>query len=205
MPALEKPKKTLLVEGEDDEHVVERLRSRFPSIPEFEIKSKDGLSELLKSISAELKISGQQVVGIVVDADDDFLKCWNDVAVKLKEAGFDPPDQPDPEGTVIPTTPRIGVWIMPDNRSIGELEDFVKRMIPTDDPVWPLSTKYIENIPCKGRKFAKGKTLKAELHAWLATRRIPGRMGAAIRAGDLNVDGPNCRAFVAWLQKLFGG
>ena len=47
------------------------------------------------------------------------------------------PDKPEPSGTIIEGRLRIGIWLMPDNSSIGELEDFVGSMIPCGDPVWP--------------------------------------------------------------------
>ncbi len=93
---------------------------------------------------------------------------------------------------------------MPDNVSPGELEDFVAQMIPGTDPVWPLSQDYIEGIPPKDRRFAEGKTLRAKVHAWLATREDPRQMGSAIGAGDLQVDGDLCKRFICWLKRLFG-
>ena len=93
---------------------------------------------------------------------------------------------------------------MPDNTSAGELEDFVAQMIPTEDPVWPLSLSYIEGIPEADRKFSEKKKLRAQLYAWLAAREDPRRMGLAIRAQDLKVDGDLSKKFVAWLNELFG-
>ena len=92
---------------------------------------------------------------------------------------------------------------MPDNASPGELEDFVSQMIPPGDPVWPISQDYIERIPPEDRKFADGKTLRAQLHAWLAAREDPRQMGLAIRARDLNTDGELCQRFIKWLERLF--
>ena len=92
---------------------------------------------------------------------------------------------------------------MPDNESPGELEDFVRRMIPTDDPVWPRSEGYVDRIPVPDRRFRPGKILRAKLYAWLATLENPGRMGAAIGAGDLRVDGVLGSTFAAWLRSLF--
>ena len=92
---------------------------------------------------------------------------------------------------------------MPDNRSTGELEDFVGSMIPSGDPVWPLSEAYIEGIPPAERKFAPGKIQRAKVHAWLATREEPRRMGLAIKARDLVTDAANTAAFVNWLRTLF--
>jgi hypothetical protein len=76
-------------------------------------------------------------------------------------------------------------------------------MIPPSDTVWLLSSAYIENIPQSERKFTAQKSDKAKVFAWLATRREPGRAGAAIGAGDLSVDGPDCRDFLNWLTELF--
>ena len=36
---------------------------------------------------------------------------------------------------------------MPDNKSNGELEDFVIKMKPTDDAIWPRAQTYINRIP----------------------------------------------------------
>ena len=101
------------------------------------------------------------------------------------------------------STVDIGIWLMPDT-SAGELEDFVAQMIPGEDAVWPLSQSYIAGIPAADRKFAAHKTLRAQIHAWLAAREDPRQMGLAIRTGDLDVNGPLCRKFVVWLTNLFG-
>ena len=107
---------------------------------------------------------------------------------KLVKAGFAPPDNLNSKGVIIDAeggVPTVGVWLMPDNGSTGELEDFVIRMIKDHDPVWPLAQAYIDNIPGDDRKFSSAKSDKAKLYAWLATRKKPNRMGAAIGAGDL--------------------
>ena len=59
--------------------------------------------------------------------------------------------------------------MMPDNCSVGELEDFVVEMIPPDDLVWPLAQRYIEKIP--NPAFKESKVLRAQLYAWLAARK----------------------------------
>ena len=76
-------------------------------------------------------------------------------------------------------------------------------MMPDDDAIWPSSQSYINNISTPDRKFSPEKTDKAKLYAWLATRREPSRMGAAINANDLETNGPLCRSFLEWLTKLF--
>lgn len=114
------------------------------------------------------------------------------------------PKRPALGGAIVPGTPCVGVWLMPDNQLPGELEDFVSTMIPDDDPTWLLAKEYIEKIPSEHKQFARAKTSRAELHAWLASRKQPGRMGQAIERGDLGIEGPICQDFVTWITRLFG-
>ena len=207
----------LLVEGQDDKHVVWQLYDvcqQRVQMPEFGVLDKLNLDQLLKSVPAEIRAPEREAIGIVVDADENPEKRWNEVVRNLRSAVKDFPCRLSPEdvaqlcicepaGVVLPSKPRIGVWMMPDNESAGELEDFIARMIPAEDVVWPLANLYIDGIPRKGRKFRKEKEHKAKLFAWLAARREPGRMGAAIGAGDLSIDGELTENFVSWLRELF--
>ena len=86
---------------------------------------------------------------------------------------------------------------------VGEIGDFVAGMIPDSDPVWPRSRAYVDGIPVTDRKFDSGKTLRAKVHSWLATREEPRMMGAAIRARDLSPDAPDAVRLVDWLRRLF--
>ena len=92
---------------------------------------------------------------------------------------------------------------MPNNSSCGELENLIEEMIPCTDTVWPLSKAYIDGIPLNERNFKPGKTLRAQVHAWLAVREEPRKMGTAIRAGDLDVGVPVAAELVEWLRRLF--
>ncbi len=92
---------------------------------------------------------------------------------------------------------------MPDNGSPGELEDFIAAMIPATDTVWPRARRYVDSIPAEERKFKQQKTERARIHAWLATRREPRKMGAAIGTGDLDINAPSAKEFSKWLQCLF--
>ena len=210
-------KRALLVEGQDDRHVAWQIYDayhRHEEIPEFGVIDKANLNELLKSVPGEIRAPGRVAIGIVVDADEDPERRWNEVVGCLQRAVKDFPCKLSsadvgrlcvrrPGGTILPSSPRVGVWMMPDNESTGELEDFVALMIPEDDEIWPLATRYIEDIPHSERKFRSNKMLKAKLFAWLASRKEPGRMGAAIGAGDLLVDGAQTGNFVGWLRGLF--
>ena len=195
--------RVLLVEGPDDKHTVLNLCGVSANMPTFDIDDKEGAPNLLKSIRGEILMEGRTAVGIVLDANGDPNGRWQAVAGRLRDADIQPPEAPAPTGIIIEGNPRVGVWLMPDNQSCGELENFVERMIPCDDAVWPLSQDYIDGIPEANRKFTEGKILRAKVHAWLAARKVPRKMGQAIGAGDLNVETVDAENFVTWLRKLF--
>ena len=199
-----KPPYILLVEGQNDKHVVGHICARLQLALSFSIVDKDGIDNLQSSIFTEINDSDRQTVGILVDANDNLTARWDAVTEQIRRAGIDPPASPDSAGTIIESKPRVGIWLMPDNTSPGELEDFVVQMIPAGDRVWPLSKHYIEEIPTEDRKFIESKTQRAKLHAWLAAREDPRQMGLAIKTKDLEIDGPLCQKFVVWLTKLFG-
>ncbi len=203
------PSRVLLVEGPDDKHVAEHIWwRRHDAEPTFCALVKDGVNELLDAIDTQVQAPGLRAMGILVDANGDVDARWDAVKGRLAPADVHLPDSPAPAGTIIDRRPpagmpRVGVWLMPDNTAPGELEDFVIQMIPDRDAVWPLAQSYIDGIPCGERKFSEKKKLRAQVHAWLAAREDPRRMGEAIRARDLEIDGPLCRKFVAWLKALF--
>ena len=204
-PGIASPDGVLIVEGRGDKSVVEGLCARCAPSPSFHVEPKDGIDTLLDDLGADILASDRQSVGIVVDANDDALARWTAVKDRLADEGVYIPDFPEASGTIIKGEggrPRIGVWMMPDNCSVGELEDFVVEMIPSDDQVWPLSQRYIEEIP--NPAFRESKMLRAQLYAWLAARESPRHMGLAIRAKDLDLDGDLCKKFVDWLMRLFG-
>ena len=203
MPGALQSDRVLLVEGDDDKHVVGRLSQSQPDMPEFDIRDKNGFSNLVPAIGPEIKVAGRVAVGILVDANDNPDRRWQAISDRVRNVGINPPPAMDPGGTVIEGRPRVGIWLMPDNGSAGELEDFIARLIPAGDPVWPKAQAYIEDIPVADRKFAAGKIQRARIHAWLAAREEPRKMGAAIRTRDLNAAAPLATTFSAWLRALF--
>ncbi len=193
----------LLVEGQDDKHVIRHLHDRHQLKPTFCISEKENIDKLLDSITLEIKRHGRLAVGILVDANDDLNARWQAVTDRLRKAKIQAPTSPNPTGTIINSKPRVGIWLMPNNTMPGEIEDFVITMIPEGDPVWPRSQHYIDDIPKAERKFSDGKIQRARLHAWLATRADPRKMGSAVGACDLNINGTLCQDLIAWLTKLF--
>lgn len=203
----------LLVEGQDDKHVVRHIIRRLGLDLDIDIDDggdRGGYPNLRDRIDTTIDAPGVDAVGIMADANDEIVNRWASVTDRLREAhrfrAASLPTRPDPAGTIItegPRSPRVGIWLMPDNQSSGELEDFVAAMIPDGDPVWPRARDYIDGIPAADRKFAEGKIPRAKVHAWLAARESPRQMGTAIRACDLDTKVTLCQSFAAWLRRLF--
>ena len=193
----------LIVEGSDDFHVTKHIWLRHANADLSKcISVKEGINNLLPAIEGEIKSPGRQALGIIVDADDDLDKQWCKLKDKLDTEGIQIPGSPGPDGTIVEGIPRVGIWVMPDNVSAGELEDFISVMIPDDDPVWPLSSDYIDSIPPDHRKFSNKKEKRAKVHAWLAARKNPIPMGLAIKECDLEINGALCQRFIRWLDNL---
>ncbi len=138
--------KVLVVEGRNDLHVIEHIRKKELKAIDFGINDRQNLDGLLDAMAPEIKVPGREVIGFVVDANDGIDERWQAVARKLKDIGIIAPNKPDKAGTIIGANddyPKVGIWLMPDNKSGGELEDFVQQMIDSDDPVWPRAVSYI--------------------------------------------------------------
>lgn len=197
----------LLVEGRDDEHVVKSLIDRFGHVIPFSVEEKGGIRPLIDSIAAEILAPNRKAIGVLVDANDDLDARWQAVKHQFMQAEvIGIPKAPSPKGTIIPNLPsgpKVGVWLMPDNDSKGELETFVRSMISSDDPLWPMIDEFVKNIPEEHREFSPKKILRAKLYVWLATRERPGLMATAIRAKYLDIEGPLVQDFVNWIVSLF--
>ena len=192
------------MEGVDDKHVVRHLCEHDQHLPAFDIVDKNGWPNLKSAIGPEIKVSGRTALGILVDANQDPMQRWQAIAHQLHQVAVRLPNQMVPGGTIIENRLRVGIWLMPDNGSAGELEDFIERLIPAADPVWPGAQRYIDDIPVAERKFVHQKILRAKIHAWLATRAEPRKMGAAITAGDLDTTAPIAMSFIDWIRQLYG-
>ena len=202
-------RKVLLVEGPDDEYALGAL-SRGRGFPDFdEIKPHGGADELLRAIPVTLSLSEEgDTFGIVIDADTDLAARWQSIRYRALAAGYqEVPDQPEPEGTILippPNSrlPRLGIWIMPNNRTNGILENFLEFLVPDGDDLLDYAKSCVENLP--SRRFIDNDMLKALIHTWLAWQSDPGKpYGTAITARFLDPNVPEADVLAGWLERLF--
>ena len=203
-------KKVMLVEGDDDEHVVKHICGNHDIRDLDEIKEHGGVEGLLESIPVRLKSASDEgdVVGIVVDADQDAAARWRQLSEMFANVGYsDVPNQPVPDGTILSPPdgtilPRVGVWIMPDNRTDGILEDFLRFLVPQSNALYEHAVSSVDSVP--ERRFSENDRIKAVIHTWLAWQEEPGRpYGTAITAGFLDPQSCHAIAFASWIRRLF--
>jgi hypothetical protein len=197
----------LVVEGPDDKHVIWAVLARHGFAPSFMIKDEGGFENLHSRLSRRLKPGTDlERFGIVVDANSHIDRRWQSIKDVLKNAGYEAlPDNPDPSGTIVEheILPRVGIWIMPDNRLPGALEDYLAFLVPAGDALFERSKRCVDEIPPEERRFTDAHRSKALIHTWLAWQKEPGKpLGQAVTV-YLETDGPDVTLFLDWLTRLF--
>ena len=197
----------LLVEGQDDAQVFFHLLRHYQLDNQIKIENKVGIHKLLDELDVELDRSGLGRLGIIVDADTDLASRWQSLRDKLIKSGYSiVPIEPKPEGTIIQQEgqPVVGIWLMPNNKVTGMLENFVSFLVPSDDILWPMAEDILQKVIEKDRRFPQTQAIKAHIHTWLAWQEEPGRpMGQAITKRYFDASAPHAQQLITWIRQLF--
>lgn len=202
----------LLVEGNEDVHVILALWN-VAKLPEvFDIKDCKSIDKLLQEL--KLRLTTPQLcqrIGIVVDADLDIAARWDAIKSKLIETG-----KYNCKGLQLPNDglvlqpndseyPTIGVWVMPNNKLPGMLEDFVATLSEPDDVLMLKADEVLNELEQANiQRYKSVHRSKAKIHSYLAWQDEPGKpMGTSITAHVLNPNSPSGTAFLGWLRRLF--
>ena len=196
----------MLVEGQDDLHVVSALCQQHVMPDVFDLVDMKGVRPLLEGLRIRLRVgSGIENLAVVVDADENIETRWDQIQDLLVKAGCgDVPDEVPRDGLVVkaPRGIRVGIWLMPDNQVPGMLEDLMTFLIPESDPLLPLVDSFLAEIANEHRRFRPQHAPKARIHAWLAVQEQPGRpLGQAITYKYLDGTCPAVQPFMAWIRR----
>lgn len=198
-----------MVEGKDDQHVVMHICGAW-KLGEIQIiKSYGGKDDLLAAIVPRTKESDIESLGILLDADTDLEARWTSIRTRLNGEGYNVPLRPEPDGTVIAPPadsilPKVGVWLMPDNRTDGILEHFLRTLVPDGDPLFEHVEESVRTLPANCRKYGHLDEPKVKIHTYLAWQAEPGRaLGTAITARYLDPKLPSGAVFAQWLRRTF--
>lgn len=207
MDSSNKSVNTLRVEGLDDQHTIVHLLKRH-DIECVDIEVDKDAGRLIRGIPLAIKNSTERTLGFVVDANDDINKRWQQIRDRLFEAQLrDIPRSPTPDGYRGYSEryrATVGVWIMPDNKTSGAIEALLETLIPDGNKLYAHARTCTSKACDLGATFKDADRSKAELSAWLAWQKEPGRpYGTALKAKFFEHDSAVARAFVSWYKKLF--
>ena len=211
---MDHPKK-LLVEGNADKRVIPYLMEANGVAWEngdqhvVHIEPHDGIDELLKPgvIGAELRASELEALGVLVDANGDARHRWNQIKNRIRDQFDDLPDEIPEYGLNVAHSvgPRFGVWIMPDNRFSGMMENFLGQLIPENSRhLFEVAKNCVAEAEQHGAPFKEVHRTKATIHIWLAWQDEPGKqLHQAVAHRVLDPEKPESQAFVNWFRQLF--
>lgn len=206
-------KRVLLVEGNNDKHVVWALLQHHAVAETFAVKELSGIDDRIQNICVRIRtFRGSQDLerlGIIFDADESLTRRWERLRHQLAQLMVDIPEKPDLTGTIVSIggAQRLGVWVMPDNRLPGKLEDFLGFLVNEHDQLLPRVDQFLQSLPTREQcpaRFPDKDLVKARIHGWLAIQQEPGKpMGQAITAKYLDANAPMAAVFVNWIRRLF--
>jgi hypothetical protein len=206
----------LLVEGGADFHFFSHLfvkRGLYEKpgnqvIPKgFEVRASGDWRQVIDGL-VQLKENDLDALGIIVDADLNLQDRWKDIRKTLNELELDYEleDEPDRLGSIVFGKKRLGVWVMPNNRIEGILENFIAWMVQDKDNnrLWQHVEESIKTLP-NGPRFDPEKNLaKAQIATWLAWQKEPGHpIGLAVSMGYVDAHSPTVDNFINWIKRLF--
>lgn len=209
MDVREKFDQKLLVEGNDDQHVVWSICQQFNISETFDVVDMRGITNLMPAIPVRAKQQSVQALGILVDADFGHSNRWENILKILRDLNYKVPETSDALGTVIPSPapnrPQVGIWLMPNNQDPGMIEDFVRFLVPDDDERLTLAEETITALEERElQKYIPNYRSKALIHTWLAWQADPGTpLGLAITKKYFSTNTELCQQFAAWLNRLF--
>lgn len=202
--------RALYVEGSDDEHVIGQLliRRGFDPLALPEFKESGSKEEVLRAIRVAVRAATGGSVAFVLDGNDDPKAAWEAAASRLRDVGVESPAKIPAVGFAGKSEDygtRVGVWVMPDNRQTGALEDFLQDLIEAGDPLLPHAEDSAARAKELGARFPSTAALKAVLHTWLAWQKKPGRpYGVAIKARYFGATSAAAEQFLTWFEQVFG-
>ena len=208
----EADKSVLLVEGKDDQHVIWSLLEHYNVPDTFVVNDCDGIENLLRDVSLRLTTPTMyKYIGVVMDADVNIKARYDAFRSVLESTGMYDFSQIilSETGTLIKPSdenyPVIGLWLMPNNRNNGMLEDFVMTLADEKDVLMRESDAALSSLEQRSlNRYTPVHRLKAKIHTYLAWQEEPGKpMGQAITAKILHAESESAKVFVEWIKRLF--
>ena len=203
----------LLVEGPNDRGVILGLMEKHHVEQKFTFVITTGIDNLLQQLDLYLKnAAAYGVIGMVVDADTNADSRWQQLRDRLMKTGkYACRKMPLDDGGMIVEAEdqeqdaKVGIWIMPDNKYKGTLENFLLQMVPDDDVLINEVERELVHLEKDDlRRYRDIDRNKAKVHTYLAWENKPGTsLKTAIASRVLNPDADVAKLFVGWIRRLY--
>lgn len=207
IPCKDENRNILLVEGLDDCHVILALCKAHDVPQKFGLYECGSYEKVLKRLNAQIAQPDppgrSEIIGVVVDADENLTERWKSIRDKLKNHNYELPEKPNPSGSIIESTskPKLGIWLMPNNQIGGMLEDFCIKMI--EENQIDIVKKVLEEVKSVCT-YKENHYSKAIIHTYLAWQDEPGKpLGQSITSRVLRPNTSLAHSFANWPTKLF--
>ena len=200
----------LITEGKTDRTLLESLLAhtqRQIEIPQLAPKDDGGYDWLIKrgNLDTFLGAGDAERFGVIVDADTNPLARWESLRNRLVEFAFDADQLPKnlPTDGLVATFPKkrpLGVWLMPDNGSPGNVEDFFTSLIGPNDALLPQAKKCVGALPVE--LLPESGRAKAVYRTWLAWQKRGDGMSPKTAFAAKLYDSSKAESFLTWIQRL---
>ena len=212
-------RKIIIVEGENDKKFILSLAQRIGiNIVSNSIKVADGVEEAKQLFKTYLKSTDTLThVSIVLDSDNNFIGTWQSLFNSINNTGkyqlgkFKPDNEissiirPKNEDDII-----AGIWLMPDKKRNGMMEDFICSLIPVDNSILNKAGTVVDDLDNNREQyynvFKSVHKSKAKLYTWLSWQDSPEKTPEqAIKSSmfdDVFLSSESCKNFIAWLRDV---
>jgi hypothetical protein len=170
------------------------------------IKTDSEITKLkLPVLKLEFEDSNRKALGVVIDAETNANSVWQRALPFLQGTFQTVPNDLPAEGLVLTRDDgrRFGLWVMPDNRSSGMVENFLADLVREGaHDLWQFAKECVQAAREREATFREIHRPKANLHTYLAWQDPPG-FNAAVVSQVLDPNAAKALAFVEWFRRLY--
>lgn len=142
---------------------------------------KDNLVNFLETLPLIPGFNNLESLGITRDADNSSNSAFQSICSALNRNNFKHPKNLN-DVCVFNNTLKISVFLLPNNKDNGMLEDLCLQSVANDLAI-PCVESYFECVKNQAKRLPNNMA-KAKIHAWLASKEKPDkRLGEAISFG----------------------